>query len=324
MKVAELLERRQQNWRELELLCGAMQSRTKASMGAAAVTRFAALYRAACADLALADAYQLPPHTVLYLHQLVGRSHNQLYRSRGFTFGKWLREIAYNVPQRMLRDRCLWVAFFLFWGLFVASAGMAYTSRSFAEKAIDKQTMAHMEDSFSGEIVRGLSQDTEMFGFYVWHNTTIGLRCFICGAALFGVGGLFETAFNAYVLGASFGYMATTPQSANFFHFVTAHGPFELTAIVLAAGTGLRCGFALVWTKGLQRLDSWKKAAQESLPMAAFSAVLFMAAATIEGFISATALPYAVKAGVAIFSIVVLLVYFLVLGFPREKLDAIR
>ncbi len=324
MKVAELLERRQQNWRELELLCGAMQNRTKVSLGAPAVARFASLYRAACADLALADAYQLPPHTVQYLHQLVGRSHNQLYRSRGFTFRKWLREMAYSVPQRMLRDRCLWIAFCLFWGLFLASAALAYSSRTFAENALTKQGLAQMEDSFSGEIVRGLNQDTMMFGLYVQHNTTIGLRCFICGAALFGIGGLFETASNAHVLGAAFGHMATTPQADNFFNFVTAHGPFELTAIVLAAGAGLRCGFALIWTKGLRRLDSWKQAAQESLPMVAFSAVLFGAAATIEGFISATALPYPAKAGVAIISTLVLLIYFVVLGFPREKLDAIR
>ena len=42
-------------------------------------------------DLALADAYQLPPTTVEYLHQLVGRAHNQMYRGRGFNFAAWLR-----------------------------------------------------------------------------------------------------------------------------------------------------------------------------------------------------------------------------------------
>ena len=85
MKVAALLEQRQQNWFELDRLCG--QSRR--TMDAATVARFAAMYRAACADLALADAYQLPPNTVQYLHQLVGRAHNQLYRSRPFDLAAW-------------------------------------------------------------------------------------------------------------------------------------------------------------------------------------------------------------------------------------------
>ena len=69
MKVAALLELRQQNWLELDRLC----NQSRGQMDATAVARFAALYRAACADLALADAYQLPPNTVQYLHQLVGR-----------------------------------------------------------------------------------------------------------------------------------------------------------------------------------------------------------------------------------------------------------
>ncbi len=60
--------------------------------------RFSALYRAACADLALADAYQLPAETVRYLHQLVGRAHKQLYRSRSFNMSTWLTQ---------LFDRCL-------------------------------------------------------------------------------------------------------------------------------------------------------------------------------------------------------------------------
>ena len=42
----------------------------------------------------------------------------------------------------------------------------------------------------------------------------------------------------------------------HFFEFVTAHGPFELTAIALAAGAGLRLGVGLFATAGLTRLDS--------------------------------------------------------------------
>ena len=77
MKVADLIAARQPNWIELEHLCGKMG---KSSMPPEDVHRFSTLYRAACADLALAEAYQLPPNTVVYLHRLVARAHNQLYR----------------------------------------------------------------------------------------------------------------------------------------------------------------------------------------------------------------------------------------------------
>ena len=65
-------------------------------------SRFGALYRAACADLALAYAYQLPQNTVQYLHRLVGRAHNQLYRSRRFEFAKWADMLLFDVPQHDL------------------------------------------------------------------------------------------------------------------------------------------------------------------------------------------------------------------------------
>ena len=104
MKVAELLEIRRQNWQELERLCERVRAARRSRVQAAELSRFAALYRAACADLALADAYQLPPNTVQYLHRLVGRAHNQLYRSRRFDMGTWARALLEEVPQRIFRD----------------------------------------------------------------------------------------------------------------------------------------------------------------------------------------------------------------------------
>src|SRR3954464_14564852 len=99
MKVAKLLDERRQNWRELELLCSQLEGNRMRKLGAPVVSRFASLYRAACADLALADAYQLPPNTVQYLHQLVGRAHNQLYRSQSFQTSGWSQELFVDLPR---------------------------------------------------------------------------------------------------------------------------------------------------------------------------------------------------------------------------------
>src|SRR5262245_49218146 len=119
MKVAQLLEMRRKNWQELESLCAQMALTGKRKLGAATVTRFATLYRAACADLALADAYQLPPNTVQYLHRLVGQAHNQLYRSRALDFALLSKMLLYDAPQRIFNDRCVQLAFVLFWGVFI-------------------------------------------------------------------------------------------------------------------------------------------------------------------------------------------------------------
>ena len=315
MKVVELLEKRRQNWSELELLCSQIQHRNKRKLGAESVARFATLYRAACADLALADAYQLPPNTIAYLHQLVAQAHNQLYRSRRFHVRRWLHEMIYVLPPQLFRDKFLRLAFVLFWGIFLASMGLAYTSPRYTEAMIGKDTMTAMEENFAQPLKgRDPNERSGMTGFYQFHNTSIGLRCFASGL-LFGVGGLFALVFNAGLLGAQFGHMSSVPQSANFYEFVTAHGPFELTAIVLSAGAGMRLGFALVDTQGQTRVASVRRAGKEAMPAVSAIIILFALAALIEGFVSPSAAPYWVKAGIAALSSGLLMFYFVMLGW---------
>jgi len=329
MKVAELVAARRSDWKHLEVLCGKLERLRRKKLSGEQLARFATLYRAACADLALADAYQLPPTTVRYLNQLVGRAHNLLYRSRRFDFRAWGEEIFVNIPRRLFADRMLWLAMAVFWGFFLASMFLSSDwspVSGFAERAIGEDQLRNMERMYSVPINAQQSSNGQssnsgrpgMFGFYVQHNTSIGLRCFAMGLLL-GVGGLFATVFNAVMLGTVFGHMTTVPQADNFFDFVTAHGPFELTAIVLSAAAGMRLGFSLVSTGGLTRGDSLRRAGHEAMPTMAAAMVLFAGAALIEGFLSPSAVPYAVKASMAALCSTLLVFYFVVLGLVRQK-----
>jgi uncharacterized membrane protein SpoIIM required for sporulation len=317
MKVVDLLEKRRSQWRELEGYCARFNDAIVGRQQPADLVRFAALYRAACADLALADAYQLPPNTIQYLHQLVARAHNQLYRSSKFQPKLWLHELFVTLPQQFFNDGYLRVAFGVFWGVFIACMITGFLSIDFCEAIMGKEQMSGLEEMYEKPITgRDLATDQAMSGFYVWHNAGIGLQCFALGM-FFGVGGLLVTLQNAAILGTAFGYMATTAQRGNFFHFVTAHGPFELTAIVLSAAAGMRLGFALVNTQGKTRGASLREAGRQAVPAACLAVLLFCLAAVIEAFISPSALPYTVKALVAILSASILTFYFVVLGYPR-------
>jgi len=319
MKVAELLASRRANWRALELLCAQLEQRRSRKTSASDRARFAALYRAACADLALADAYQLPPVTVHYLHQLIGRAHNQLYRSQKFNFRAWWREMFYELPQRLFQDRALWLAMLIFWGIMLSCMFLAYTLPRFGYQLVGEEMIQNLEQSFDQPLSGRSANDSGMMaGFYVYHNTGIGLQCF-AGGLLLGIGGLVATVFNAALIGAMFGYMLNVPQRDNFYHFVTAHGPFELTAIVLSAAAGMRLGFSIVDTGGLTRIASLRRAATQAMPAMGAAMVLFALAAVIEGFISPSSLPYPVKAGVAVISTLLMVFYIAVLGFPRRR-----
>jgi uncharacterized membrane protein SpoIIM required for sporulation len=318
MKVSELIQSRQQNWRELEGLCMQLEASVKQRPDAATLSRFGALYRSACADLALADGYQLPPETTRYLHRLVGRAHNQLYRSRNFNLSTWSQQLLVDVPRRLFNDNALRLAFCVFWGMFVLSMFLAYATPDFAERVIGKESLTSLESDFSESVQgRTAGRQGSMAGFYIFNNAGIGLKCFAFGL-VFGIGGLYVTTFNACYLGTMFGYMARSQHGDNFFHFVTAHGPFELTAIVLSAAAGMRLGFSLIDTKGLGRMASLRRAADEAMPTMWAAILMFLAAALIEGFLSPSHAPYWIKAVVAVISAGLLMFYFVGLGYPRE------
>ena len=148
MRVLERLESRQPHWQELEQLCGVMEGGWRTAPPAAKASRFADLYRSACADLALADAYQLPPATIQYLHQLVGRAHTQLYRHESSPGRAWFREIFVEVPRRLYADGCLRLAFALFWGIFALCALLAWRDPDFAARLVGKTELLSVERQF--------------------------------------------------------------------------------------------------------------------------------------------------------------------------------
>ncbi|PHS18361.1 MAG: hypothetical protein COA78_02520 [Blastopirellula sp.] len=353
MKVAELIEQRRSNWQELEQLCTTMENKRKRSMTARSISRFATLYRGACADLALADSYQLPPNIVEYLHQLVGRAHNQLYRSRRIDWTSLVNSLIFEVPSHIFHDRCVQVCFCLFWSVFLMCGYLASGSDStFADQIVGAEQLDMMSEMHSRSVGNsGFTPSAYMSARYIQHNTSIGLQCFALGITV--IGGLGVLLSNASTLGTVFGYMASpnVPDdvSNNFFEFVTAHGPFELTAIILSAGAGLRLGMALINPRfrdaelkeheqpniendlfdkmrmlTFNRIDSLKIAARRALPIMGSAAVMFGLAAMIEAWISPSPLPLIFKQMIAVTSSGMLTIYFILLGFPRREHDAVR
>ena len=325
MNIVTLLDQRRRGWEELEQLCHDLEGRGRASGGAQRVARFATLYRSACADLALAEAYQLPPGTVEYLHRLVARAHNQMYRSQSFSLDLAAHILIHQAPKQIFADPCVRVCAILFFGLFWLAMILGMSEDrlpDFPERVVGHAALEQAEQSFSQPIDGGFEHYVTAASFYIRHNTGIGLKCFAYGILI--IPCIFTLAYNAVALGTIFGYMArdSTSGGDNFFHFVTAHGPFELTAIVLSAAAGLRLGLGLISTLGLRRIDSLRRSALAAIPIISAAAVLFFLAAMTEGFLSPSPAPYTIKAAWAILSSGLMTFYFVVLGFPREGIDA--
>lgn len=293
-----------------------ISARRSKPLSALEVIRLGELHRSACADLMLAEAYDLPGDTVGYLHALVARGHNALYRAKGLSFSKWAAELFAAVPRQLRRDVTLPIAAAIFYGTFLAFGFLGATEPGFAERVLGEAHVATMEEMYAEPLSSRDREDAAMAGFYIFNNAGIGLMCYAAGMS-FGIGTIGVLFSNAMSIGTVFGHMVYAPQAPQFFTFVTAHAPFELTAIVFAGAAGLRLGWGVVLAVA-QRVAglSWRDAvpllqreARRSLPIAGSAVFLFILAAFLEGFVSASSLPYGFKVALALASAAALVVY---------------
>lgn len=319
-RAAAHLQKRRPAWARLEeWLNGARNPR--GAVDEPGPVAAASLYRAACADLALASAYHLPERTVHYLNRLVGRAHHRFYRRLALPLARIRALVLEDVPRRLRGDWCLRVACVAFFGTFLLGLAIGWAAPAVAAAYVGQDQIDDMREMYA-EAPRGRTADEAgaMSGFYVNNNVGIALACFASGIFL-GVGSLVWLAGNGAFLGLIFGIMigGEEPMRSHFLEFVSAHGPFELFGITLAGAAGLRLGLGLFRTRGLTRAASLRHAAREAAPVLAVAGVLVALAAPIEAFVSPSSLPLWSKRAVMLMCAAALIAYVAVLGRGRHR-----
>ena len=138
-----------------------------------------------------------------------------------------------------------------------------------------------------------------MFGFYIRNNIGIAFQVFASGIFV-AVGSLFFIAMNGVMMGAIAGFLTERGLSETFYSFVVTHAAFELTAIVLAGGAGLRVGHSLLSPGRLTRTQALVVAARQSVIIMYGALGMLLIAAAVEAFWSSqTWIPPLMKYSVA-------------------------
>lgn len=290
----EIVAARQNDWRELENILS--RNVPLAQLDGPTISRAAALYRSLSNDLILCRA-RATPDLVAYLDSLAGRAHSALYGAEPFRAPAFFSLLKRDFP----------VAFRRNWRFFVASSALFYIPCVIgiiaalfvphaASEILPRSALDAMADMYSKGFDGGRSEgtDTTMAGFYVYNNVGIAFRCFATGI-LFGLGSIFFLIYNGLHIGVVAGWVAASGFGRNIGTFICGHGPFELTAIVIAGQAGLRMGHSLIVTNGRTRVGSLREAAPDLVYLIVGAAVMLLIAAAIEGFWSPSAMPAPVK-----------------------------
>ncbi|HYJ11016.1 MAG TPA: stage II sporulation protein M [Polyangiaceae bacterium] len=263
------------------------------------ISRAAALYRAVSTDLMRARRLGCPRDVIAYLDSLTASAHNALYAASRSDRRLRLVELMLDFPRAFRRAwPFMLTAGLLFWLPFALGWLATLNVAGFAERVMPVHMLESMADAYSTGFAAGrdADADAQMTGFYVYNNVGIAFRCFATGI-LYGMGSVFFLVYNGLVTGTVVGYVAQSGHGANILTFMCGHGPFELTAIVISGGAGMRMGYALLGSSGQTRVAALRSVADDLISLILGAAALLFGAALIEAWWSPSSLPSQVKWG---------------------------
>ena len=264
------------------------------SLNHAELQELGLLYRQTASDLATAREDVTSNQLTIYLNHLLGRAHNLIYMGRrpriggivhfyGETYPKIFRE---TLPQTLL-------AFAIF-GI-TAIAGWAVTLRdpAFAHRVLGPQMMETIERremwTHSIVTVKPLAASGIMT-----NNLFVAFATFAYGITA-GIGTIWMMALNGMLLGVVGAATLRAGMALQLWSFVAPHGVLELPAIFIAGGAGFEVARGLLFPGLLPRRESLALAGGRAARLLLGTVPLLFFSGIIEGFLSPSNVPMALK-----------------------------
>lgn len=292
MKQERFVAMHGREWDSLQSWLNALGRQPKRTMRQDQALDFPQAYRRLCHQLALARGRGYSREVTERLQRLVQQGHVVLYRPAA---PRWHRVADFLVAgfPRLVRAqwRCMLAAALLFYVPAIVTLVLMQVRPELAHTLFSSAQLAQFEkmyDPANAHIGRSSGTDVQMFGFYVMNNVSIAFRTFASGL-VFGVGAIYVLAANGLIIGGVAGHLTAIGYGGPFWRFVVAHSAFELTALVISGGAGLRLGLTLL-APGRQRRGPAMVAAGwigAQLALGAFA--MLVVAAFIEAFWSSVA-----------------------------------
>ncbi len=312
--MSRFINERKNNWQRLEDLLSMTERSTLRGLSRFEVREFGELYRRAAADLAIARSETRDAPLVNYLNNLVIRAHGKIYRAESQGANLVRNFFARDFPQTFRRNfRYFAVALAVFAGCAVLGFAVTWRDLDFSQfLSADVREMVRANKHWWLD----LNQANQMGASSILtNNILVTIRAFVMGA-FFGIGAFYDLAFEGARLGSVFAVCYKL--DANFGNalasFVVGHGVIELSCIYFCGGAGMMIGYAMINPGDLTRAQALKKKGLEAAKIVIGCAFLLVIAGTIEGFLSPSDLPAAVKIGTGILTGIAMYSYLFLVG----------
>ena len=131
----------------------------------------------------------------------------------------------------------------------------------------------------------------------LFNNVRVAFLAFALGITL-GVGTAYVLVMNGVLIGTLAGAYGAAGHAGSFWALILPHGVLELIAICIAAGAGLRIGWAIVDPGDRDRSRALADEATRAVIVTLGVIPAFVLAAVIEGFVTGTDVPNAIELAV--------------------------
>jgi uncharacterized membrane protein SpoIIM required for sporulation len=288
------IEQRQGLWQRLDLLLGQAEASGLKSLNGEELRELGLLYRQAAQDLSAVRADRGSRTQEEYLNLLLARAHNRVYSGKKLEARQVARFFAVEYP-RIFRKLSGYVAIAVV--IFVAGAALGalltFSRPAFMRMFLGPDMVSTIEhhEMWTKSIV-GIKP---MASSWIMTNNISVTFITFAGGMTAGLLTLYQLFRNGLQIGVIAIACAQAHMSLDLWSFVAAHGALELPSIFIAGGAGLRLASGMLFPGIYSRRDSTKRAAAESIGLLAGTVPLLVIAGTLEGFLSPSGAPMAVK-----------------------------
>lgn len=293
-------------WERLRQLAGARRRKLTPTE----VDELVVLYQRATTHLSMVRSQAPDPALVAWLSRLVLRARASLTPARTPSPADFSRFLLVTFPGEVYRAGGWWIGVAVLFSVLagIRMAVVAADPTQFLPQArIEELVEYAFEDYYS-------TYQPQNFMVGVWtNNAYLAAICLAAGILI--VPAVLVLWYNAENIGVVGGAMIGSGRADLFFSLVLVHGLLELTAIFVAAGVGLRIGWAWI-APGPERTRAQAVAqrARSGMVVALGIGLVLLVSAGIEAFVTPAPVPIALRLAAGVVVWLVFLAYIAYFG----------
>ena len=296
MTLGTFVRKNRPHWQRLETMLGVIETRGPRRTNRSFLQELSVLYRATTGDLAFAQTHYRGTTLLLFLHQLVARAHNQIYRPHRLSLRAVDHFFRNEIPQafRNHLQAVTWSAI-----VFLLGIALGLSAVQFDERAASIILPTSVLNSiYSGQMWTGsifsVVPAPVASTFLFTSNISVALLAF-AGGLSFGFITFWILFQNGFMLGVVFKLCADYGLLGSLLAFIASHGVLEISAIIVSGGAGFVVANALLNPGAYSRRDALAKEGRSAVRMAVACFPALVTAGCIEAFISPSHFPVGFK-----------------------------